>query len=122
MKHSTLLLAVSAIALGCSRANAPQIPLPSGHYVFQHRFAEHPTIPSIPLEVTINGSHIIVVNHSTTDTFPQGILAEGQLMWHAASEQWIIGHEASDRLAKDVGGCSDGPEVVDLSGRIYWTC
>ena len=26
------------------------------------------------------------------------------------------------RTATEVGGCSDGPEVVDLKKRIYWTC
>ena len=29
---------------------------------------------------------------------------------------------ASSPVAEAVGGCSDGPEVVDLEKRIYWTC
>lgn len=103
-------------------ASGPQIPIASGQYVFQHRFAEHPTIPSIPLDVTISGSHIVVVNPAASDPFPAGVLAEGELMWHAASKQWIIGHKASDRSVEDAGGCSEGPEVVDLANRIYWTC
>lgn len=110
------------LSSGFSAASDPQIPLGSGEYVFQHRFAEHPTIPSIPLQVTISGSRIVVVNPMASNPFPAGILAEGQLMWHVASQQWIIGHETSERLARDVGGCSDGPEIVDLSGKIYWTC
>ena len=122
MKHSILPIAVAMLASGCSAASDPKIPLASGQYVFQHRFAEHPTIPSIPLQVTITDSHIVVVNPTASDPFPAGVLAEGQLMWHVASQQWIIGHEASDRLAQDVAGCSDGPEAVDLSGKIYWTC
>ena len=43
-------------------------------------------------------------------------------MWHAASQQWIIGHEASDKSVSDVGGCSNGPETVDLVNKVYWTC
>ena len=122
MKHSLVLIAVATVVSACSAASAPAIPLTSGQYVFQHRFAEHPTIPSIKLQVTISGSHIVVVNPTASDPFPAGTLAEGQLMWHAASQQWIIGHEASDKSASDVGGCSDGPETVDLVNKIYWTC
>ena len=122
MKHSILLIAVTMLICACSAASDPQIPLASGHYVFQHRFAEQPPIPSIPLDVTISDSHIVVVNPTASDPFPAGVLAEGQLMWNVASKQWVIGHEASDRSAQDVGGCSDGPEGVDLVGKIYWTC
>ena len=27
-----------------------------------------------------------------------------------------------DAGADEVGGCSDGPTVIDLVARIYWTC
>ena len=120
MKHS-LLLSAFFIA-SCSAASDPPIPTASGKYMFQHRFAEHPSMSSIPLNVTIDGSHIVVANPTASDPFPAGILAEGELMWHAASGQWIIGHKESDRSIQDVGGCSDGPEVVDLAAKIYWTC
>ena len=122
MKHSLVLMAAAILASACSAAGDPQIPLASGQYVFQHRFAEHPTIPSIQLHVTITDSHIVVVNPTASDPFPAGVLAEGQLMWHTASKQWVIGNEASDKMAQDVGGCSDGPDVVDLADKIYWTC
>jgi hypothetical protein len=117
-----ILLTIVTMTSACSTTSDPQIPLASGQYVFQHRFVEHPTIPSIPLHVTISDSHIVVINPTASDPFPAGVLAEGQLMWHAASKQWVIGHGASDRTAQDVGGCSEGPEVVDLAGKIYWTC
>jgi len=122
MKHLFLLIAVATLVSACSAASGPKIPLASGQYVFQHRFAEHPAIPSIQLQVTISGSHIAVANPTASDSFPAGIIAEGQLMWHPASKQWIIGNQASDKFAQDVGGCSDGPEAVDLVGKIYWTC
>lgn len=122
MKHSLVLLALAILVSACSDASAPAIPLAPGQYIFQHRFAEHPTIPSVELQVTIAGSHIVVVNPTASNPFPAGTLAEGQLMWHAMSQQWIIGQEASDKSALDVGGCSDGPETVDLVNKIYWTC
>ena len=54
--------------------------------------------------------------------FSRGVIAEGELTWHARSRQWIIGVESADKDADEVGGCSDGPEVVDLVARVYWTC
>ena len=107
---------------GCSTTPAPPITLASGKYTFQHRFAEQPTIGSFTLDAEIQGAHIVLTNSKASGPFPEGVLAEGELMWHGASGQWIIGHEQSDRLLQDVGGCSDGPEVVDLAGKIYWTC
>lgn len=39
-----------------------------------------------------------------------------------AALQWVIVRSEADRHATEVGGCSDGPEVVDLQQKIYWTC
>lgn len=122
MKQSFALIVMTTLASTFSEANAPTIPLASGQYVFQHRFAEHPLIPSVKLQVTVAGSRIAVVNPTASDPFPAGTLAEGQIMWHAGSQKWFIGHEESDKMASDVGGCSDGPEVIDLVNKIYWTC
>ena len=117
-----ILVLAAIFAASCSAPAGPPIPIASGQYDFRHRFAEQPTIPSILLKVTIDGSHIVVSNPKASDPFPAGILAEGELMWHAGSGQWIIGNDTADRSVSEVGGCSDGPEVVDLADRIYWTC
>jgi hypothetical protein len=113
-----LVLAISA----CQ--SSPEPPLPSGEYVFEHKFAEaeQSSIPSIKLDVQIQGRHVVLINNDRTDVFPAGIIKEGTLMWHAASGQWIIAKEPTDAEAAAVGGCSDGPELVDLERRIYWTC
>ena len=116
-------LALAAVlAAGCAHGADPPLPLPSGHYVFAHRYAEHPTLASMTLEVSLHGTHIVVRNRVARAPFPAGVLAEGQLMWHTASGQWIIGDSPADRHAPEVGGCSTGPDVVDLLRRIYWTC
>jgi hypothetical protein len=113
-----LALAVSA----CQSSVEP--PLRSGDYVFVHKFAEaeQSNIPSIKLDVRIRGRHIVLTNNDKTDVFPAGVVEQGTLMWHAASHQWIIGTEPTDTNALEVGGCSDGPSVVDLERKIYWTC
>ncbi len=115
--------AVALLALaGCHAASGPPIPLPSGEYEFTHRFAEQPNISGFRLTVLINGANVVVMNPKASDPFPAGAIDEGTLMWHAATEQWVIGHEPADRSVHDVGGCSGGPEVIDLQNRIYWTC
>lgn len=101
---------------------APALPLRSGVYTFKHKFAEQPDMPSLVLTARIRGHHIVLINRSASEVFPKGVIAEGTLMWHAASRQWIIATSKTDRHAKDVGGCSAGPDVVDLRKKIYWTC
>ena len=102
--------------------SGPPIPLEPGRHVFQHRFAEHPGLASIPVEVRLQGRRVTVVNTVASDPFPAGVLAEGELMFHDGSGQWIIGREPADAQAPEVGGCSDGPEVLDLEAKVYWTC
>lgn len=119
---ATLIALLVFLAAACSRPTDPPIPLSSGRYVFQHRFAEHPTLASIRVDVELDGSRIVITNPVASDPFPAGTLAEGRLMWHPGSGQWIIGSNDSDRSLRDVGGCSDGPEVVDLAAKTYWTC
>jgi hypothetical protein len=100
----------------------PTLPIRSGVHQFKHKFAEHPNMQSIPLIAKIKGHHIVLINKVASKVWPKGVIAEGELMWHAKSKQWIITLEPSDIDASDVGGCSDGPEVVDLKNKIYWTC
>jgi hypothetical protein len=113
---------VALMVSSAHAGSAPPLPIRPGQYTFQHKFSEHPGIKSIPLTAKISGTHIVLINKTKSDVFPKGIIAEGALMWHADSKQWIIGQEPSDQNVKDVGGCSDGPEVIDLQKKIYWTC
>ncbi len=100
----------------------PKMPLSSGQYNFKHRYAEQPNIRSLQLRVKITGKQIVVINVSKSSVFPKGPIAQGTIMWHAKSRKWIIGENEEDKQAEAVGGCSDGPEVIDLINRIYWTC
>lgn len=77
---------------------------------------------SVPLTAEIRGRHIVLVNETPSEVFTKGVVAEGTLMWHSRSGLWIIGNSDSDREAKEVGGCSDGPETIDLKNKVYWTC
>ena len=119
MKYYLGLILLLASAMACTTT---PLPIQPGNYRFQHHFAEQPTIPSITVDVEIDGRHIVVTNNDRTDVFPRGVIAEGTLMWHPVSRQWIIGDKPSDADLKDVGGCSDGPQVVDLKDHVFWTC
>ena len=112
-----LFAAFSAIA-----GSAPPLPIQPGQYTFRHRFAEQPDLPSISLTATIRGHHIVLINPGESRVFPHGVVAEGTLMWNVAIKQWVIGGQASDSTTHEAGGCSEGPEVVDLVNRVYWTC
>lgn len=118
----TFLMACMLCSVPSAVASGPEMPLPSGGYVFLHRFAEHPDLPSIQLEAQIDAGRITLTNHERDDVFPRGVIAEGMIVWHAASRQWIIAEQPEDAMVIEVGGCSDGPEVVDLQRKIYWTC
>jgi len=93
-----------------------------GSYIFSHRFAEHPNMQSINLNAVIEEGTITLTNDTDSEIFPKGIIEKGLLFWHVKSSQWIIVVDKEDKDALDVGGCSDGPEVVDLENKIYWTC
>jgi hypothetical protein len=112
------LLCLLPFAVGA----AGRLPIRDGEHAFRHRSAEHPNLPAHPLVARITGTRIVLINRKSSSVFPLGVIAEGELMWHAASKQWVLGHDPADRTAEEVGGCSDGPEVVDLRGRVYWTC
>ena len=115
----TMACAISVLALSA----CAQPPISAGTWVFQHRFAEHPQLESIDVLVEIHGNRVQVFNHSGhTAVFPAGKIADGKLLWHPGSGQGIIASDWHDRFAQDVGACSDGPEVIDLHQKIYWTC
>ena len=120
MRRAFLLVVATIGVGGCTSEAQPS--LVSGDYVFAHRFEEHPDIPSTELAVQIRGRQVTIINNGPTDVFPRGLIEQGTLIWHAKSGQWIIGTNAADANAADLGGCSDGPSIIDLQRKIYWTC
>jgi hypothetical protein len=43
-------------------------------------------------------------------------------MKHRRTGKWIIGHNPGDKDAQEVGGCSEGPSVVDFNHKKFWLC
>jgi hypothetical protein len=73
--------------------------------------------------VIIKGDSIKVVHNGKGNlTGKKGdILDEGIIMKHKTGK-WIIGHTPIDKNAIQIGGCSDGPSVVDFKRKIFWSC
>ena len=99
------------------------VPLADGEHAFLQRFAEHPLMPGTDVVAVIAGNRIRIEDRRRSEERPDGsVLAEGTLAWHARSRQWIIVTAATDPDESEVGGCTDGAEVVDFVAKTYWTC
>lgn len=123
MRNRAFAAIVALCALGAA-GQATTLPIGSGQYQFEMKDAEFPSLPGTSVRVTLDGRLIKIVSDSRDSTvFPYGTtIDEGIVLWHAASQQWIIGSKESDENAVEVGGCSGGPAVIDLLGKVYWRC
>lgn len=74
--------------------------------------------------VVIKGDSIQVIhNGNVTLTGKKGdILAKGIILKHRKTGKWIIGNSIKDKDAKEIGGCSDGPSVIDFKRKKFWSC
>lgn len=109
---------------GCNAAaDGPGVPLESGTYQFQWKDAEFASSDGFPVRVEIADRRMRIINERTHREVPVGELDEGELMWHAQTGQWILGHAETDKVAPSVGGCEGAdPFVVDFQARVIWTC
>ena len=118
--RSVLLLSLLSLLAACSSSPAP--PLADGDYRFTLKDAEFPQQPGFAVNVRLRGDHVSITNPTKNARYPQGLLDEGLLLWHPATQQWIVGQSTDDVTASEVGGCSGGPGTLDLKQKIYWTC
>lgn len=74
--------------------------------------------------VIIKGDSIKVAHNGTTNvTGKKGdIYAEGIIMRHTKTGKWIIGKNKADKAAKEIGGCTGGPSVIDFKNKKFWSC
>lgn len=113
----TLLLFVSIISL----AQKPK----DGTYTYSIAFAEwQGKSLGATCTVIIKGDSIKIVHNGKGNlTGKKGdILDQGIIMRHTKTGKWIIGHNKNDKDAKEVGGCSDGPSIIDFKRKKFWSC
>ena len=97
----------------------------SGTYTYSIAFAEwQGKSLGATCTVVIKGDSIKVIHNGKGNlTGKKGdVMDEGIIMKHAKTGKWIIGHSPKDKDAKEIGGCSDGPSVIDFKRKKYWSC
>jgi len=109
-------------ALALCPADAPVPPIATGSYRFELRDPEFPDQAPIETRATVLLDEVVFITVGNSSRFPAGTRFEGKLAWNAANEKWVLASSPADANAKDVGACSDGPEVVDLEHFVYWVC
>ncbi|MEO8711275.1 MAG: hypothetical protein ABI405_04080 [Parafilimonas sp.] len=74
--------------------------------------------------VIIKGDSIKIMNDGKGNLSGKkgDIIDEGIIMKNTRTCKWIIGHSLKDKDAKDIGGCSEGPSVIDFKNKIFWSC
>lgn len=74
--------------------------------------------------VKIKGDSIYVIHNGNTGVSGKKgeIFDSGIIMKHRKTGKWIIGHDKNDVNAKEIGGCSEGPSIIDFRRKIWWNC
>ena len=73
-------------------------------------------------QIHFKGDSVFVIN--VGDSFlgvPGDTLEAGKLVKHK-SGRWIILHNKNDINIDEIGGCTGGPTVIDITNKIYWMC
>lgn len=116
-----LLALVTSLFLAETTARG-QIPK-SGTYQYDVAFAEW-SGKSLGSTVTvvISGDSVKIINNGSLAGKKGEIIEQGRIMKHKFTGLWIIATKPEDEFAKEVGGCSDGPRIIDFKNRKWWTC
>ena len=114
---SFLLLSIFNVAYG----QKPK----DGTYTYTIAFAEwQGKSLGATCTVLIKGDSIKIIHNGKGNlTGKKGdIIEQGIIMKHTKTGKWIIGRNAKDKEAKEIGGCSDGPSVIDFKRKRFWSC
>lgn len=99
--------------------------LPNGKYRFDVAFAEwEGKSMGEKVTVIINNNSIKIIyegDGQLTLTKKGEVIDQGNIMRHK-TDVWIIGKKPSDTQSDEIGGCSDGPAIIDFKNKKYWMC
>lgn len=99
--------------------------LPNGTYIFDVAYAEwQGQSMDEKVKVLIKGNSITIFYEGGGEmiSLEKGaLMTQGKIMKHKSGE-WIIGKKESDKDSDEVGGCTDGPEIIDFKNKTYWIC
>lgn len=95
----------------------------SGIYTYKVAFAEwQGRSLGATCTVKIKGDSITIINNGSLSGKKGDIIDAGIIMKHKKSGRWIIAHHKNDIYAEDIGGCSNGPTIIDFKRKIFETC
>ncbi len=98
---------------------------PNGTYRFDMAFAEFQgQSMGEKVTVVINGESIRIIyegDGQLSQIKKGAIINEGKIMKHKTGV-WIIGKNAADAQLDEIGGCTDGPAIIDFKNKKYWMC
>lgn len=116
------ILSLVTSLLFLATATLGQIPK-SGTYQYDVAFAEWAgkSLGST-VTVVISGDSIKIINNGSLPGRKGDIIEQGRIRKHKFTGQWIIATKPEDEFAEEVGGCSDGPRVIDFKKKKWWTC
>ena len=73
--------------------------------------------------VKIKGDSVWVIHNGKSNlTGKKGEIIDQGIIRKHKSGRWIISHNESDKNAEEIGGCSDGPSVIDFRHKKFWLC
>ena len=114
-----ILFAAFSVSSLCVLAQIPK----SGTYTYKVAFDEWggKTLGATCI-VIIKGHGIKVINDGSLTGKKGDILEEGTIMKHKRTGKYIIGHNPNDVNSKEIGGCGDGPMIVDFKHKKVISC
>ena len=120
MKHILIILFLSVICTVNTYAQRPK----NGTYIYQVAFAEwQGKSMGATVLVKIKGDSVYIIHNGGNLSGHKGeVIDSGIIMKHRKTGQWIIGSDPRDKDAPEVGGCSDGPSVIDFIHKKFWLC
>lgn len=120
MKYILVTLLSSVICAGSMYAQKPK----NGTYIYDVAFDEwQGRSHGATVLVKVKGDSIYIIHNGGNLSGKKGEIIDcGIIMKHRKSGAWIIGHKAGDIDAPVVGGCSDGPSVIDFKRKKFRLC
>jgi hypothetical protein len=96
----------------------------SGIYIYKVAFVEWKgkSLGQTVIVKIIDDSIYIIHNGGSLSGVKGEIIDQGIIMKHTSTGKWIIGHSTNDKESKEIGGCSEGPRVIDFKRKRFWLC
>lgn len=98
---------------------------PDGTYTYKVAFDEWGGRSlGATVTVVIKGDSIRVIHNGRPGLSGKKgeVIDAGIILKHSRTGKWIIGKKKEDVNAAEIGGCSDGPSVIDFKRKIFRLC